>query len=175
MQRDRGEARRGRLRLQHLWVCCARSSVVPRTSRSHHWPTSRRQPAALRQAHADASSHSLPRGEAGRFCGCAPTILVLGLSHPAHATPLAKPGAPRRRNARRPPRRPPRRGARPSPRRPRRPRASASAAGGVTREVLTGPQRSKLDPSSDRDFYSFPRMVGGKRLRLSKPYAWIDG
>ncbi|WIA33350.1 hypothetical protein OEZ86_006487 [Tetradesmus obliquus] len=38
-------------------------------------------------------------------------------------------------------------------------RAMAAAGGTITREVLSKAQRSKLDGTSDRQFYAFPRLV----------------
>lgn len=36
---------------------------------------------------------------------------------------------------------------------------AAAAAGEVVREVLSSPERAKLDPGPDREFYAFPRLV----------------
>ncbi|GBG00069.1 S-adenosyl-L-methionine-dependent methyltransferase [Raphidocelis subcapitata] len=36
---------------------------------------------------------------------------------------------------------------------------AAATAGEIVREVLASPERSKLDPGSDREFYAFPRLV----------------
>ncbi|KAI8463981.1 MAG: hypothetical protein J3K34DRAFT_129281 [Monoraphidium minutum] len=41
----------------------------------------------------------------------------------------------------------------------RGPTRARAGAGGVAREVLSSGQRAKLDPSLDRDFYAFPRLV----------------
>eukprot|EP00882_Tetradesmus_deserticola_P012401 GHRQ01013143.1.p1 GENE.GHRQ01013143.1~~GHRQ01013143.1.p1 ORF type:complete len:118 (+),score=18.23 GHRQ01013143.1:832-1185(+) len=38
-------------------------------------------------------------------------------------------------------------------------RAMAAGGGTITREVLSKAQRSKMDGTSDRQFYAFPRLV----------------